>query len=227
MLYLQRFGIQANLRLNRAAFTDNALIYVKNNGDGRWHQISTCLWSSATKIHGKTVLDKDYEDLEQFFVEFLEVATLDLQLVYDELIRLGSAPDASAEQVTEQIRALNGLLGDSSAYPKVKPQRLRNARVFPVRTPGADVEPKLSKAEDFLIVDRAHLGRLFASQVRTLAFDLDQVHELTPFLQWLGLEDRYYLSHMVKEISMVDEADKIAVPLSHCRIRSKAYALCW
>lgn len=213
---------------NRAAFTDNALIYVRSNDDGIWHNISTCLWSSATQIHGKTVLDTHYEDLEPFFVGLLEVATLDLQLVYDELIRLGTAQGATVERVTEQIRALNGLLGDASAYPKVKPQRLLKARVFPVRAPGAEVEPELStEAEGFLIVDRAYLGRLFATRVRTLAFDLDQVHELTPFFQWLGLENRYYLSHMVKEISMVDEADKSPVPLSHCRIRSKAYALCW
>ncbi|KPM39359.1 hypothetical protein AK830_g7176 [Neonectria ditissima] len=142
------------------------------------------------KIQGKTTLAEEYEDLQEFFVDFLGVDTLNLQIVYDELLHLGCSPSTSVNQVKEQIRSLNGLLSDVSSYPKVESELLRKAKIFPVSIPGDEV--KLFTGEtSFTIVDRVVLGEYFAGQVKTLDFDLNEVREIAPFLQWLGLETRY------------------------------------
>ncbi|KAH6999499.1 hypothetical protein EDB80DRAFT_724771 [Ilyonectria destructans] len=204
----------------RESFETESLIYVK----GRWLKVSECLWSSETRIQGKTPLVDEYENLQEFFIDFLGVDTLNLQIVYDELLHLGRSPSPSVDQVKQQIQSFNGLLSDVSSYPKVKPEPLRRAKIFPVHFPGGEV--KLFTGEtNFAIVDRVTLGVYFAGQVKTLDFDLNEVHEIVPFIQWLGLEERY-LSRSVKEISTVDQTDLRPVTPSEEKIRPIAHSLC-
>ncbi|KAF7557600.1 hypothetical protein G7Z17_g521 [Cylindrodendrum hubeiense] len=180
----------------KAAFKTETLIYVK----GSWLKVSECLWSSETEIQGKTTLVEEYEDLREFFVDFLGVDTLNLQIVYDELLHLGRSPSPLVDQVKQQIQSLNGLLSHARSFPKVKPEPLLKTKIFPVNIPGGEVE--LSTAQtSFTIVDRVVLGELFAGQVKTLDFDLNEVRELTPFLQWLGLETRYLSCSIPEGIS--------------------------
>lgn len=167
---------------------------------------------------------EEYEDLQEFFVDFLGVDTLNLQIVYDELLHLGRSPSPSVDQVKQQIQSFNGLLSDVSRYPRVKPEPLRRAKIFPVHIPGGEV--KLFTGEtNFAIVDRVTLGVCFAGQVKTLDFDLNEVHEIASFIQWLGLEERY-LSLSVREISTVDQTDMRPVTPSEDKIRPIAHSLC-
>lgn len=152
-----------------------------------------------------TLIDH-YEDLALFFVEFLGVRTLTLGMIYDELIRLGSSPTTSIPNTRDKIMAMNSYMidMDASTYPDQK--NMIKAKVLPIRDPDGSV--KLASADsDFIIVDRMHLGAIFSAKVQTLDFDFDATCCLRPFIEWLGL-DQKYLSSQIREITRVDEEDK-------------------
>ncbi|KAH7127402.1 hypothetical protein EDB81DRAFT_662832 [Dactylonectria macrodidyma] len=219
-LHLMAGLTEADKETIKASFKTHTLIYAKK----RWLKVSECLWSSETKIQGKITLVDEYEDLREFFVDFLGVDTLNLQIVYDELLNLGRSLFSSVEQVKQQLLCLNGLLSSVSSYPKVKPEPLLKANIFPVNIAGS--KPLLFTGEtSFTIVDRVFLGKYFAGRVNTLDFDLDEVREIAPFLEWLGLDTRY-LSRSVREITSVDQTDMRPVAASEEKIRPIAHSLC-
>ncbi|KAK7403350.1 hypothetical protein QQX98_010871 [Neonectria punicea] len=199
----------------KASFGTVPLIYA----EGTWLKVQQCLWSSETRIQGKTTLVDEYEDLQEFFVDFLRVDTLNLQIVYDELVHLGRLSSASVAQVMQQIQSFSGLLSDVNSYPEIKPEPLRKAKIFPVKIPGAEVALFTAEAT-FTIVDRVVLGEYFAGRVKTLDFDLHEVREFAPFLEWLGLDSRY-LSRSVREVSTVDQTDmRIAFHYNSAKLAS-------
>ncbi|OXV09681.1 hypothetical protein Egran_02556, partial [Elaphomyces granulatus] len=181
------------------AFKDEALIYVVINGNSSWVHISQCLWSTATHIPEKIALNDQYCDSaaqEDFFVDFLGVQTLTLQMVIDKLKGQG-AGQLSVKEIKQTIWVLNSFLQSETEYPN--PEPILKSHIFPVRDPDGQVE-LCTSAMAFAIADRKHLYDLFSNKAKIFDFNLNDVSRLEPFLKWAGLENRY-LSCSVKEIS--------------------------
>ena len=219
------FVLPTNKNTCRDEFEKGALIYIPTDSGDDWVKPSQCIWASETTIQGKTVLDIHYDDLFELFVECLGVNTLNLQIVYDDLLKLASSPSVSVEDVKRQIWVFNGFL-ETSGFPaaNIDAHRIRNSRIFPTRYPNGEVELS-SYVDDCAIVDRMHLGQYFRGQMKTLDFSLNEVNGLGTFFSWVGLESKY-MSKLVKEISVIDSTGALPVPLANCGIRSKAHALC-
>ncbi|RSL61952.1 hypothetical protein CEP54_005994 [Fusarium duplospermum] len=193
---------------------------IKGGCDG-WHQVAECLWASEIDLPGWAILEPYYEDLENFFVEFLGVKTLSLELVYRELNRLGSSSDTAREEIEPNIWSLNSFLSAGVQPPDAK--TLLDRRIFPVRYPDGHV--RLEKATvEFAIVDREQLGDIFKPRAKTLDFDLDEVRMLEPTLTWLGLGERC-LSEAVQEVSRVQGPSKEPLSTPERSIKPRAHAL--
>ncbi|KAK2601141.1 hypothetical protein N8I77_010611 [Diaporthe amygdali] len=209
----------------RDEFSNKALIYrpLGPVPSPKWHCVQGCLWSSSAKISGKVTLSEHYEDLESFFVNFLKVETLNLEIVYRELIRLGGSRNASAADTRDQIMVLNAFLMDIDPAEHPNATKLIEAKILPIRKPDQTVSLASAKTE-FAIVDRTHLRDIFAAQVKTLDFSFDEVRRLGPFIKFLR-QDRKRLSEMVREITTVGEGDKQPLQCRRRQIGPKAHAL--
>ncbi|TXC00522.1 hypothetical protein FocTR4_00008130 [Fusarium oxysporum f. sp. cubense] len=197
----ERFGMmEADTTKLRKTFAEESLIYFNVGNVSRWYTVGECLWSSATQIRGRVALNDLYPELEGFFVSFLGVQELTLDMAYDELKEMGSrVPPPSVAAVKETIWALNSLLDTTADPPDEEP--IFRGTVFPVRYPNKSVKLQ-SGMTQFAIADRKALGDIFAPQAKMLDFSLDEVRRLRPFLSWLDLDSRY-LSTSVREISTV------------------------
>lgn len=149
--------------------------------------------------------------------------TVNLEQIQNDLIRLGSSPDASTTDIKDRTMSLNSLLMEieSADYPDAT--NLIEANIIPVRNPDQTVKLASAKTE-FVIVDRAHLGKIFAARVRTLDFSVEEVHKLDPLIKFLR-QDRKRLSEMVREITSVDEGDRQPLQCRQRQIGPKAHAL--
>lgn len=206
----------------RKAFANEPLIYVNFGNSSQWYTAEQCLWSSATQIRGRVALNDLYPDLESFFVDFLDVQELTLEMAYDELKQMGErTPSPSIAAVKETIWALNSLLISAHSFPNGKP--IFSGNVFPVRYPNGPVRLQTGQTQ-FAIADRKSLGDVFSSQAKILDFDLDEIRRLKPFFSWLELEMRY-LSSMVKEISTVDGGRMSGLSQPDREIRQRADGL--
>lgn len=144
-------------------------------------------------------------------------------MVYDELLlRAGGAQGTTVRQATDLLWQLNALLS-SGERPKGKAGELVKKSVLPVQYPNGEVK-LCSWDNDFAIADRRPAMELFKGRIKVLAFDLGEVHKLKPLLEWARLQGRY-LSKVVREASVVDQAS--AFPLSEPgrAISKKAWAL--
>ncbi|RTE73601.1 hypothetical protein BHE90_011964 [Fusarium euwallaceae] len=214
-------SLPANAREDiKSGFVNKNLIYVEKGGHGAWHQVSKCLWASENELPGWAIIKPYYKSLYKFFVEFLGVKTLTLELVYGELDRLGSSSDTTREQIEPNIWILNSYIAEGFLPPDAN--MLLGKRIFPVRYPDGHVQ--LEKATmEFAVVDRAQLGDIFKPMARTLDFDLDQVRRLGPTMSWLGLGTRY-LSEAVQEVSRVQGASKEPLSTPARSIKPRAHA---
>ncbi|KAF5535752.1 hypothetical protein FMEXI_10658 [Fusarium mexicanum] len=206
----------------KKTFAEEPLIYFNVGNVSRWYTAGECLWSSATQIRGRVALNDLYPGLEDFFVSFLGVQELTLDMAYDELKEMGSrVPPPSVAAVKETIWALNSLLGTTADPPDE--ELIFRGTVFPVRYPNKSVKLQSGRTQ-FAIADRKTLGDIFAPQAKMLDLTLDEVRRLRPFLSWLDLEKRY-LSTSVREISTVagGRMDKLQYP--DREIRQKAAGL--
>ena len=159
--------------------------------------MSQCVWSSAARLRGRVSLNDDYEDLKDFFVEFLGVKMVDLAMAIDELKEAGSRQSTSRQELKESIWTVNSLLSTTSKTPG--PEQMLESRIFPIILPSGT--PTISSlATEFFVVDREKLSELYKTKVKFLDFPLQEVVTLGPFLNWMRLEARY-LSHCVKEIT--------------------------
>ncbi|KAF4976018.1 hypothetical protein FZEAL_7274 [Fusarium zealandicum] len=184
----------------KKAFAEEQLIHVNIGNASRWYTAGQCLWSSATQIQGRVALNDLYPDLEDFFVSFLGVQELTLDMAYDELKEMSvRVPSPSITAVKETIWALNSLLISEVNLPDE--EAIFIGKVFPIKYPNGTVKLQTGRTQ-FAIADRKSLGDIFAPQAKILDFTLDEVRRLRPFFSWLGLETRY-LSSMVREISTV------------------------
>ncbi|KAK8097552.1 uncharacterized protein PG998_013038 [Apiospora kogelbergensis] len=203
----------------REAFAQEKLIY--GNELGKWYNTTECLWSSPTKIRTMLVLQPLYEDLQEFFVDFLGVETQTAKMVYEKLTS-EETTRLPMEEIKDTILAFSSLL--ASGDEAYDPNSVLQNKVFPVRCPGSD-EPVLQNGRDgFAIWDRKPIGDAFSNQAKFLDFSMDLVRDLERFIKWAGLENRY-LSKAVKDLSAVDFDSARVVTSPRLLVQSKAHAL--
>ncbi|KAK4445769.1 hypothetical protein QBC34DRAFT_487117 [Podospora aff. communis PSN243] len=205
----------------KQAFSEEALIFsMDDNGQPAWHKPHDCLWSSATTIGGKFVLDRVYGDLKEFFVGMLGVSTMTAAMVYEKLTTEHDDSFTVAE-AKETIMVFNSFLATDPG--NFEPEPVRANRIFPVRTPGGRVG--LRRGTDaFSLLDQKPLGEAFSHVANFLDCSLQELRILGPFIQWVGLGNRY-LSASVKEITSADRESTRPISASQRQIKAKAHAL--
>lgn len=215
-----RSSFANNSRHDRKSFEDEALIYAPSAQGPSWHKVSQCVWSTATRLRGKPSLNDEYEQLYDFFVEFLRVKPVDLGMAVDELRQTGDE-GASADVLRDSIWTVNSLLSVSAEWPDSN--QVTRCRIFPVRLPSDEVHC-LSADAEFFVVDREPYRVAFERHVKLLDFTLAEVAELDPFLRWAKLESRY-LSNCVKEVTSFGGGDAVVVLDTQKQICNRAHAL--
>ena len=185
-----------------------------------WYKPSECLWSTATDIKGMVVLNGLYEDMQDFFIKFLGVRTLTLEMVHDKLLEQATG-GASIPEVKKTIGLLNSYLRDEENLPS--PKKVIGSTVFPVRYPNGAVNLS-SLTSGFAIKDRKHLSDMFSGKAKFLDFEVNDTPQLEPFLRWTGLEERY-LSSCVKEISRLCDDYHRPLTCPDRQVARKAYSL--
>ncbi|KAH6876838.1 hypothetical protein B0T10DRAFT_497374, partial [Thelonectria olida] len=178
-----------------------------------WNTLSNCIWSSATRIPGKTILNNghDFDKLESFFLKTLGL--------YDKL--KDQKGNMSVEEVRQDLIEFSARL--SSEGKQMDPVPVRMNAIFPVRFPGRG--PQLvTGSSAFVIADRSTLAADFEGRVGFLDFPLDQLRRIQNFVEWIGLEGRY-LSRAVKEIFSADRETTRPISQPDREIRGRAHAL--
>jgi hypothetical protein len=209
------------LTISRASFETEALIYFDHNGTPGWHKPSECVWSDTTHIHGKIAVNAQYSDLKDLFIEKLQVPQLDLMMVFDQLLEARSL-NLPVSEVKELLKTLNSFLRAEENPPR--PNRLLNARVFPVREPSSGNVILCTSNTQFALIDREGPPSRFIEMVRVLDFTLQEIRQLEPLLTWTDLESRY-LSRRMKETSRLGNGVRAPISQPHRDLRRKAYAL--
>ncbi|KAF1822941.1 uncharacterized protein K489DRAFT_319943 [Dissoconium aciculare CBS 342.82] len=171
------------------AFEEHGLIYA---GNSKWHKTSECLWSRTTELQHKVNLNKHYEDLEDFFVEVVDVRTLTTQMAVDELCATNS--ESTIDQVKNAIWTLNSLAQVNET--PIDYSVLHDKAIFVVVEPDGQKSLK-SLATAFSIADREHLSNKFFGKIKLLDYSVDEIRRLDTFLTCLGLRGRF-LSATVK-----------------------------
>ncbi|KAJ5716961.1 hypothetical protein N7488_002607 [Penicillium malachiteum] len=159
--YIHGMDVSLSIEDLRRQFRENSLIFLETDTQTGWYKSSECLWSSTTEIRGKVTLNDQYEDLEEFSLDTLEVQTITLQMAYDDLLEAGS--DATMEGIISNLWSLNALLLTDDTYVDPKP----------------------------LIQDREHLASGFRGKIKILDFTQDEVRSLKAFFDWANLSHRY------------------------------------
>ncbi|EXF75687.1 hypothetical protein CFIO01_04620 [Colletotrichum fioriniae PJ7] len=208
---------------HRKQFNNEALILSPSDDKESWYWTDECVWSSANRLRGKVSLADDYEDLEEFFVDYLGVKQVDLSMAIDELKDAASSGSGALTEIKESIWVVNSLLPSVSTPPN--PKGLSKSPIFPVKHPDGQVEAR-SAITEFCIIDREALESSFKSKVKLLDFTLEDVARLRPFLEWMRLQDRY-ISRCVKEITSFHGGMSIPTLTSNPQrqIRNRAHAL--
>jgi len=204
-------------------FEKEKLIATFSEDGQSWHPPSACIWSiPSAEVRGKKDLAAEYDpSLEAFFVDVVGVPRLDITMVYHEL--MNTAAGDTVEMVKGLLRVLSSLLLRYVPDPSQLPQPLLQRPILPVRLPNGEVQ-LCSWDESFVIMDRKHLGQVFCGKVKILNFDLQELHELKPFIRWAGLSTAY-ISYMVRETSILNPGEDRRVSDPRFDIRHKAHGL--
>ena len=155
-----------------------------------WLTADECIWSTAASCRGKIGFARYYEaDLEDFFVRTLGVRQGSLNELHDELLGR-DLESLTVGEAKRYIWAFNSLLGSEKLTANQSPEQLLAKRILTINLPDG---PKVLGAGsmEFTVVNNMALHRPFRDWVKTLNFDMTQVHNLKPFLRWSGLEERF------------------------------------
>lgn len=208
-------------RETRDRFEKYDLVYVASSEGSAWHKPSECVWSTAARLRGKVSLNNEYEGLRGLFVDVLDVKQVTLSMAIDELKEAGGRQSVSVEEVKVSILTVNSLLC-SESEPQ-HPELLENGKIFPVIFPGEGVRC-VSAQTQFFIVDRESLRSLFEEHVKLFDFNLEEVVQLHPFLNWIRLGDRY-ISRCVREFTSVQDPGTCPISKYGHEFRHRAHAL--
>lgn len=194
----------------------------KDGSNSSWHKTSQCVWSSAARLRGRASLNDDYESLKELFVDLLGVRPVDLSMAISELAEEARKSSTTVSEIKESIWAVNSLLLATSNMDTVD-QLDPNLSVFPVRFPSGG-SMRLASPREFFVVDREPLRKAFEGKVKFLDFNLKEVGQLSSFLKWARLDDRY-LSRQVQEYTSFVGGGATAAPHREERLQTRAYAL--
>ncbi|KAK2855643.1 hypothetical protein FQN49_004989 [Arthroderma sp. PD_2] len=212
------------LKRIREEFEECKRIYFPACDGPSWHNISECVWSSAAKLRGRIQLNECYGDFQEFFVNFLGVKPVDLNMAIDELREASRQRPVANDAVKASIWAVNLLLAAEMEHPDpIDILKYSEFRLFPVKFPNGAVIC-CSTATNFFIPDRETLIQSFKRKVNILDFTLEEVVLLQPFLQWTGV-DRRNISLCVREINRFQGGDAILITNPDRQIRKRAHAL--
>jgi hypothetical protein len=186
-----------------------------------WFSPSDCLWASPVPIEGKAVLANSYpDDLEPFFLQRLQITAASLGTLVEGLHTL-SQRSPTLSNVNQMIWAINKMSPKQDDL-----ERLLTCDFLPVRVPHPNADDEISFQNcltDFAIIDRTKLAEVFEGHVAFLNFELEEVLQLQPFLNALGLSKKY-LSSMCCEETACDEEGSIDSRLT-AEFRERAYGL--
>lgn len=206
---------------SRNEFESKDLVYVERRGSSDWHSPSQCLWSSATSINGKVAINDHYAEFEHLFRKILNVPSLNLTMVYKELLGAPSS-GATTKRIKDLLLNFSSLLPAESNPPA--PGRLRQRLIFPIKAPGERSTTTCTAETEFFINDREDLFAAFGDRVRCFDFSLKDACRLRPLIIWAGLESRY-LSRCVEEVSKVRGGMQWPTQDSNRNVKNKAYSL--
>ncbi|KAK8075975.1 hypothetical protein PG994_003247 [Apiospora phragmitis] len=171
----------------RKDFTKEAIIHVPDTVD-EWHTVSGCVWSSPTPITGKARLSHIYPNHAEFFMHFLGVPVLMLDMLYKDLMVKGSSGNSNAAEMKQTLLHFSALLAKKKDHA-LDPRLILDSNVFPVRIPGGQTQ-LCSASADFAIVDRKAFGTAFQDKAQLLDFTFEKTHELRSFFEWVDMGNR-------------------------------------
>lgn len=209
-------------------FQDHALIYVASNEGPSWRKTSQCVWSTAARLRDMVSLNKEYEELREFFVDVLRVRPVTLKMAIRELKQAGSRQPVAVEEVKVSLLTVNSLLcsepGQQQQAGIEESQILSvECEIFPVRFPDGDVQC-VSAHTQFFIGDRGSLRSAFEHSVKFLDFNLEEVSQLRPFFKWARLDGRYVTRCVRESTSVQGFGARPILKFGH-EIRDRARAL--
>ncbi|KAK0726345.1 hypothetical protein B0T21DRAFT_371413 [Apiosordaria backusii] len=220
----------AQIKQLRAIFNNLALVFHQpyNIGEPAWYYTTDCVWSTAAGLRGKANLRSRYPELKEFFVDLLEVDLLNINMIYDVLLSLNPKNMTDYNEAKTQLLAFSNLLptAPQKLMQTMQPGKLLEKEFLPVKlcTEETNSMALCPGTAEFTIIDRQGPMAEFQEQVKTLDFDMEEVHDLEPFFKWAGLTDRY-LSNMVREVPCLGNGAKFPVSNPLFDIRRKAHEL--
>jgi hypothetical protein len=159
-------------------------------------------------IEGTAVVTTAYSnEFRGFFLGVLQISPASLATLVTELQQLVMR-DPSVSKVKEMIWAINAMDPvESDLAP------LRNSKFLPVRQKdqnGTTLTDFQIQTDDFVINDRNRIAGIFQreSRIAFLDFTLEEIGQLNPLLQTLGLGTRY-LSFLSDEMTACEDNGQI------------------
>ncbi|KAF0643247.1 hypothetical protein FPSE5266_06898 [Fusarium pseudograminearum] len=178
----------------RAAFGEQAVIFIQHDDISTWFSVKECSWSETETTPMECSLKRCYPGFKNFFLEKLGVRTSS----YDKLV------DFTSTDVEEAKKCLLSFMDESDALYEYDPELMAKVKIFPVQYPTSEAQPRpsielCSLDTEFCIGDRDYLVKSLQSKVKMLSFSITEIRRLQPLFFWLSMEDRY-LSECVEEM---------------------------
>jgi hypothetical protein len=174
----------------------------------------------------KVDLSRHYSEMEAVFTGTLGVSVLTLEMVYEELQTKGTSDIVSIDDMKRELRQFNSLLPKHQSPLDWRP--ILASRVFPVRCAQGTVRLMSATSSDWAVIDAKPLEKKFHGLAKMLDFSIEEVRDLTPFLEWTGLYERCLsrkVTETIIEVTPAAEDSETAQKILQ-NIESKAYALC-
>jgi hypothetical protein len=171
--------------VNRDSFESEELVYVSTTD--QWYPPSRCLWSSPVPVPDMVVIGSEYpEELRDFFLMRLKISPASLPTLVEALCSL-SRSGSSLRCIKQMIKAINR---KKPTQQDLEPLTTFNFLPIKRHTPPNNVTLG-NLQETFAVVDNLKFLAIFEAHVDLLDFSLEEVHELTLFLQGLQMTNRY------------------------------------
>ena len=170
-------------------------------------------------VEGMAVIGADYpEGPTDFFLTCLRISPASLPTLVEALCSLGERR-SSVESIKEMIKAIN-----RKDPTRQDLESLATCNVLPIRRHVSHGNVTLGNLQEtFAIIDNTKFSAIFRDHVDLLDFSLEEVHELAPFLEGLGLQSKY-LSRLCTTQTACDEDGMIDETLTR-EFTDRAYEI--
>lgn len=166
-----------------------------------------------------------YSDLQDFFVEVLDVKTVTPEFMMEQLAKTAKSRTKTAENVKALMLAVSELLDRSSNRSDFRSsmEALDECSYLPCRLAGGTTEFR-SRSQTFFIVDSENYAVEFGDQLVMLDFSYEQLNSLHILIQILGLDDHYLARHVNSQTTTgaSQQSDVLTTQFRQC-----AYAFSW